>query len=128
MASGDKLKLDIVTIERKVGEYEDVDLVLLPGIEGEMGVLPNHAPVLTALRPGVIMIRMGDREELFAVGGGFVDVHPKHVTVLAQSAEHSDEIDVERAEAARRRAEEVMETQPEPAWRRCAPSPSPRRG
>ena len=113
MASGDKLALDIVTIERKVWEDDGIDLVLIPGIEGEMGVLPNHAPVLTALRPGVVKIKKGDNEEFFAVGGGFVDVNPKKVVILAQTAEHSEEIDLERAEAAYQRAKKVMEEEPD---------------
>lgn len=108
-----KLALEIVTIERKVWEEDDVDMIVLPGSEGELGILPQHTPLLTALKPGVILIRRKGVEELFAVGGGFVDVRPDKVIVLAQSAEHSEEIDAERAEAARQQAEEILKHPPE---------------
>ncbi|MGB0384971.1 MAG: F0F1 ATP synthase subunit epsilon [Ardenticatenaceae bacterium] len=108
-----KLALDIVTIERKVWEDDGVDMVILPGTEGELGILPKHTPLLTALNPGVILIRKGDVEELFAVSGGFADVRPDKVIVLAQSAEHSEEIDAQRAEEARERAAEALENPPE---------------
>jgi F-type H+-transporting ATPase subunit epsilon len=108
-----KLALEIVTIERKVWEEDDVDMIVLPGSEGELGILPKHTPLLTALKPGVILIRRDGVEELFAVGGGFVDVRPDKVIVLAQSAEHSEEIDAERAEAARQQAEEILKHPPE---------------
>ncbi|MBA3533165.1 MAG: F0F1 ATP synthase subunit epsilon [Ardenticatenales bacterium] len=103
-----KLALEIVTIERKVWEDDGLDMIILPGADGELGILPSHTPLLTALKPGVIVIRKGGSEELFAVGGGFADVRPTKVTVLADTAEHSEEIDAERAEAARRQAEEVL--------------------
>jgi F-type H+-transporting ATPase subunit epsilon len=108
-----KLALEIVTIERKVWEEDDVDMIVLPGSEGELGILPQHTPLLTALKPGVILIRRKGVEEFFAVGGGFVDVRPDKVIVLAQSAEHSEEIDAERAEAARQQAEELLKHPPE---------------
>ena len=108
-----KLALDIVTIERKVWEDDGLDMIVLPGTEGELGILPRHTPLLTALNPGVIVIRKGNVEELFAVSGGFVDVRPDKVIVLAQAAEHSEEIDAERAEAARQQAAEALENPPE---------------
>ncbi|HEX8681824.1 MAG TPA: F0F1 ATP synthase subunit epsilon [Ardenticatenaceae bacterium] len=111
----EKLSLDIVTIERKVWEDTDLDMVILPGADGELGILPHHAPLLTALKPGVILLRKGGHDELFAVGGGFADVRPNKVTVLAETAEHSEEIDLERAEAARRSAEELLQREPESA-------------
>jgi F-type H+-transporting ATPase subunit epsilon len=102
------LKLDIVTAERNV--YSDeVDMVTAPGIEGELGILPRHAPLMTALQPGELRIRKGDEVEYFAIGGGFLEVRPDRVIVLADSAERADEIDIERAEAARRRAEEMLQ-------------------
>ena len=102
-----KLKLDIVTAERNV--YSDeVDMVTAPGIEGELGILPRHAPLMTALQPGELRIRKGDEVEYFAIGGGFMEVRPDRVIVLADSAERADEIDIERAEAARRRAEQML--------------------
>lgn len=102
-----KLWLDIVTAERTV--YSDeVDMVIAPGIEGELGILPRHAPLLTALQVGELRIKKRGREELFAIGGGFMEVRPDHVIVLADTAEYAEEIDVERAEAARQRAETLL--------------------
>lgn len=75
-----------------------------------MGILPNHSPLLSALDFGEVVVRKDGREEYFAIGGGFVEVQPDHVTILADSAEQADEIDVERAERARVQAEEVMRT------------------
>ena len=86
----------------------DVDIVVLPGAGGEMGVLPKHAPVLTTLKYGVIKVRKGGQEELFTVAGGVAEVQPDIVTVLADRAENIQEIDVVRAEAARKRAEEYI--------------------
>jgi F-type H+-transporting ATPase subunit epsilon len=101
------LRLDIVTAERNVYSA-DVDMVTAPGIEGELGVLPRHAPIITALRPGELRIHKGDQVEFFAIGGGFMEVRPDRVIVLADSAEHAEEIDIERAEAARQRAEKLL--------------------
>jgi F-type H+-transporting ATPase subunit epsilon len=102
------LRLDIVTVERLVYS-EEVDMVIAPGIEGELGILPRHAPLLTALTFGELRVKRGDEEDSFAIGGGFIEVQPDQVTVLADAAERADEIDLERAEAARRRAEEKIE-------------------
>lgn len=89
--------------------YEgDVDIVVLPGTDGEMGILPHHAPLLTTLQYGVIKVRVNDVEEIFTVSGGVAEVQPTIVTVLAAAAEHIAEIDIERAEAARTRAEEAL--------------------
>lgn len=107
-----KLSLEIVTIERKVYEADDVDMVIAPGVAGEMGILPRHTPVLTALRPGELIIRRGSVDEPFAVGGGFMEVTPTRVIVMADSAEHVDEIDIARAEEARRRAQEMLRAGP----------------
>src|ERR1043166_9106929 len=79
------------------------------GADGELGVLPHHAPLMTILRPGTLTIRHGGEEEQLLVGGGFLEVLPDRVTVLADVAEHADEISVERAEEARRRAQERLE-------------------
>lgn len=109
------MSLEIVTIERKVYEADDVEMVIAPGVEGELGILPRHTPVLTALKPGELIIRRsGGIEEPFAIGGGFMEVRPNKVIVLADTAEHVDEIDVERAEAARRRAEQLLREGPPP--------------
>jgi F-type H+-transporting ATPase subunit epsilon len=102
------LRLDIVTGERNVYS-DDVDMVTAPGIEGELGILPRHAPLMTALQPGELRIRQGDDVEFFAVGGGFMEVRPDRVIILAESAEYAAEIDIERAEAARERAERMLE-------------------
>lgn len=100
---------DIVTQERMVYSGE-VDYVSLPGTEGMMGVLPNHAPLLTALDFGEVMVRVKGDEEFFAIGGGFAEIRPDRVVVLADSAEQAEEIDLERAQQARERAEEAMAT------------------
>jgi len=102
------LKLDIVTVERLVYS-EDVDMVIAPGIDGEMGILPRHAPLLTALTYGELRVKRGDDEDSFAISGGFMEVQPDRVTVLADTAERAEEIDLERAEAARRRAEDRLQ-------------------
>jgi F-type H+-transporting ATPase subunit epsilon len=98
---------DIVTQERLVYSRE-VDIVLLPGVEGQMGILPNHTSLLTALDFGEVVTRAGGIEEYFAIGGGFAEVQPDRVIVLADSAESAAEIDLERAQAARERAEKAM--------------------
>ena len=87
----------------------DVDIVVLPGAAGEMGVLPNHAPLLTTLNFGVIKVRTKGKEEIFTVAGGVAEIQPDIVTVLADAAENIMEIDQKRAEAARKREEEVLE-------------------
>lgn len=103
------IQCDIITQERIVFSGQ-VDSVNLPGSEGRMGILPNHSPLLSTLDFGEVMVRTAGREEFFAIGGGFVEIQPDHVTILADSAEQADEIDVERAERARELAEEVMRT------------------
>ena len=103
------LKLEIVTQERRVYSAEDVEMVIAPGSEGEMGILPRHAPLITSLEEGVMRVkRAGGGEEVLAIHGGFMEVLPDHVTVLADAAERADEIDLARAEEARQRAEELM--------------------
>jgi F-type H+-transporting ATPase subunit epsilon len=86
----------------------DVDIVVLPGAEGEMGILPNHSPLLTTLKFGIITVRSQGNEEHFTVAGGIAEVQPEIITILADSAENVEEIDVERAESARKRAEEAL--------------------
>ena len=103
------LHLEIVTVERKIFD-DHVNMVIAPGTEGVLGILPHHTPLLTALDFGELQIkRDGEEDQFLAIGGGFMEVQPDHVVVLADSAEHIDEIDLERAEAARRRAEEMLE-------------------
>jgi len=101
------IRCEIVSQDRTVFAG-DVDIVVLPGAGGEMGILPNHAPVLTTLKYGVIKIRRAGKEDVFAVAGGVAEVQPAIVTVLADAAENVEEIDVARAEAARQRAEEIL--------------------
>ena len=86
----------------------DVDIVVLPGSAGEMGILPHHAPVLAILKYGVIKIRIDGKEELFTVAGGLAEVQPDIVTILADAAENVEEIDITRAQAAKKRAEEAI--------------------
>ena len=102
------IRCEIVSQDRTVFE-DDVDIVVLPGMDGEMGILPHHAPLLTTLKYGLIKVRMKDKEQIFTVAGGVAEVQPDIITVLADAAENVAEIDEERAEAARRRAEEMLE-------------------
>jgi len=101
------IRCEIVSQDRTVFQG-DVDIVVLPGSSGEMGILPHHAPVLTTLKYGVIKVRRHGQEELFAVAGGVAEVQPKIVTVLADAAENIAEIDVVRAKAAKQRAEAAL--------------------
>lgn len=103
-----KLTVEIVTAERKVYEGE-VDMVVAPGAQGSVGILPRHAPLLTTLVPGVVTLKRDGEEELLAVGGGFLQVNANRVLVLADSAEREDEIDEERAQRARARALQAMQ-------------------
>ena len=99
--------LRVVSVERSLFEG-DVDFVVANGADGELGILPRHAPLMTILKPGALKIRHGGNEELLFVGGGFLEVLPDRVTVLADVAEHADEISVQQAEEARRRAQEKL--------------------
>jgi F-type H+-transporting ATPase subunit epsilon len=99
--------LRVVSVERSLFEG-DVDFVVANGAAGELGILPHHAPLMTILKPGVLKIRQGNEDQLLFVGGGFLEVLPDRVTVLADVAEHAEEISVERAEEARRRAQERL--------------------
>jgi F-type H+-transporting ATPase subunit epsilon len=102
-----KLALEVVTPD-KLLIREEVDEVQLPGAEGYLGVLPGHTPFLATLKIGELWYRKGQDRTYLAVAGGFVEVLPDRVTVLAQVAERAHDIDVERAEAAKRRAEERL--------------------
>ena len=105
MALPTKLTLEIVTPERSLAS-EEVDEVQLPGSEGYFGVLPGHAPLLATLQVGELWYRIGQEKHYLAVAFGFAEVLPERVTVLAQIAERPEDIDVPRAEAAKKRAEE----------------------
>jgi F-type H+-transporting ATPase subunit epsilon len=103
------VKLEIVTPERLVFD-ETVDAVTLPGSEGELGVLPHHAPLISTLGIGELKIRAGGVEEYFAIVGGFVQVLPDKVVVMAETADMASEIDLEKAAEARRDAERALES------------------
>ena len=105
MAIPTKILLEIVTPDRALVR-EEVDEIQLPGSEGYLGVLPGHTPLLTTLKVGELWYRVGQEKHFLAVAGGFVEVLPGRVTVLAQIAERAQDIDVTRAEAAKKRAEE----------------------
>ncbi|MBM3144058.1 MAG: ATP synthase F1 subunit epsilon [Chloroflexi bacterium] len=107
------IRCEIVSQDRMIFEG-DVDTVVLPGAEGEMGILPRHAPLLTTLKFGVIKVRSKGKEEVFTVSGGVAEVQPDIVTILADAAENVEEIDVARAEAARERAEKYLAEGPPP--------------
>jgi F-type H+-transporting ATPase subunit epsilon len=103
------LRLEIITPERKV--YDDeVDMVIAPGSEGYLGILPHHTPLLTGLGRGEFRVKKGGVEETLAVFGGFMDVRGDRVVVLTDIAEHSDEIDEQREQEARERAQRALET------------------
>jgi F-type H+-transporting ATPase subunit epsilon len=103
------IQLEIVTPER-LAYSDEVDAVVLPGSEGEMGVLPHHAPLLATLGIGELRIRKGGAEEAFAIVGGFVQVRPDKVVVMAETADMASEIDIEKAQEARREAERALES------------------
>ena len=103
-----KLSVEIVTAERQVLAEDDVDMVVAPGSEGVVGILPRHAPLLTLLNPGVIRIKKHGAESAMAVGGGFLQVNADRVLILADTAERGEEIDAARAEEARRQAEQAL--------------------
>lgn len=105
------IRCEIVSQDRLVYEG-DVDIVVIPGAEGEMGILPEHAPLLTTLALGVVKVRTGTQEEIFTVTGGLAEVQPEIVTILADAAENVEEIDIARAEEAKKRAEELLEQGP----------------
>jgi F-type H+-transporting ATPase subunit epsilon len=104
-----KFELRVVSVERSLFEGE-VEFLVANGAIGEIGVLARHAPLMTILKPGPLRIQetIGGPEEVLFVGGGFLEVLPDRVTVLADVAEHADEISLERAEEARRRAQERL--------------------
>jgi len=100
-------RLEIVTAERMVYS-DDVDMVIAWGIEGQLGILPHHAPLMTMLQPGELIVKKDNKETYMAVSGGFLEVRPDKVIVLADACERAGEIDKTRAEEAKRQAEEIM--------------------
>lgn len=105
----EKLTLEVITPERKVLS-QAVDEVVVPGMDGELGILPDHTPLISRLQTGVLSFRAGTERQLLHVSGGFVEVLPGHVSVLSDVAERPDEIDLERAQRARERAERRLAT------------------
>ena len=105
------MMLEITTAERQVFG-EEVDMLIAPGVDGQLGILPRHAPLMTMLRPGELTIRKGGADTYFAVTGGFMEVLANHVTILADACEHSEEINEERAQEAMRRAQERISSRP----------------
>ena len=101
------IALRVVSVERSLFEG-DVDFIVANGADGELGILPHHAALMTSLKPGTLKITQGDKETLLFVGGGFLEVLPDRVTVLADTAERAEEISIERAEAARKHAQEKL--------------------
>lgn len=106
------LTLQIITPERIVFQEENVESITLPGADGELTILPQHAALMTALRPGPVLFRRGGEEVDLALSGGFMEVRDDKVIILADTAERSDEIDGERAEEARKRAQEAIQHSP----------------
>jgi len=105
------LRLEIVTAEGTVFA-DDVNEVVAWGIEGQLGILPHHVPLMTMLQPGDLLIKKDNEEHYLAISGGFLEVRPDKVIILADACERAEEIDIERAEAARRRADEILKTRP----------------
>ena len=102
-----KLQFEIVTAESVV-HSDEVDLLVVPGIDGEMAILPSHAPLMTMLQPGELIVRKGGEDSSIFVSGGFFELMNDKVTILADSAERAEEIDLSRAEEAKKRAEEKV--------------------
>lgn len=103
------MRLEVITTGRQVLD-EQVEMIIAPGASGVLGILPKHAPLMSALDPGELEVRVVGKDPMFiAIGGGFIDVQPDHVVVLADSAEHAHEIDLQRAQEARRAAHDHME-------------------
>ena len=102
-------KLEIVTPEKMIFSGE-VSSVLAWGVEGQLGILPHHAPLMTILQPGDLVIKKDDQEDTLTLSGGFLEVRPDKVVVLADACERAEEIDVARAEEAKKRAQEALKT------------------
>ena len=98
------LSVELVTPERHLLDEANIDMVIAPGADGQFAVLPNHAPLITELQAGVLVLRRNDSDQLLAISGGFFEVLRDKITVLADSSERSTEIDLERAQKARDRA------------------------
>ena len=106
-----KIDFDIVTAEKLIYS-EQIDVLIAPGTEGQLAILPNHAPLLTALQPGELTILNDNKYKQMVISGGFMEVMPDKITVLADTAERIEDIDEERAEKALKRAEEKIASNP----------------
>jgi F-type H+-transporting ATPase subunit epsilon len=107
------MMLEIITAERQVFS-DEVDMVVAPGIDGQLGILPRHAPLMTMLKPGELTVRKAGEEDMYvAVSGGFMEVLGNRVSILADACERSDEIDEERAQQAVQRAQERLASRSE---------------
>jgi F-type H+-transporting ATPase subunit epsilon len=109
------IRCDIVSQDRLVFSGE-ANMVIVPGIQGEMGILPNHAPLLSTLKFGILRVRYRGQEQVFTIAGGVIEVQPDVITVMADAAENVQEIDINRAEAAKKRAEEILKQGPPPDY------------
>jgi F-type H+-transporting ATPase subunit epsilon len=107
------IRCEIVSQDRQVF-VGDADMIIVPGVQGEMGILPNHAPLLSTLKFGILRVRYMGQEQIFTIAGGVIEVQPNLVTIMADSAENVQEIDISRAEAAKKRAEEILKQGPPP--------------
>jgi len=103
------IRLEIVTAERQTFS-DDVNVVIAPGVEGQLGILPHHAPLMTMLQSGELVIKKGSEEDYLFISGGFLEVRPDKVIILADACERCEEIDVARAEEAKRRSEERLKS------------------
>ena len=114
-----KLHVGVLTVEG-VRFNGEADFVVAPGSQGELGILPRHIPLLTPLKAGAVKVRNANEEQFFFVSGGFLEVRPDQVTILADSAERAEDIDESRAEEARRRAQSSIEQKATDADRAAA--------
>ena len=103
------IKLDVVTAEQVIWS-DDISMVIAPGVEGQLGILPHHTPLMTTLQPGELRIKRGEEEVSLAITGGFLEVRPDRIVVLADAAERAEQIDITRAEEARQRAAQRLAT------------------
>lgn len=108
------LHVEVVTQERMLFEEREADMIIIPGAEGEMGVLPNHAPLLTTMKLGELRVKKGNAEESFVIYGGVVEVRPDKVVVLADAADFTANINLAEIEAARERAAKILAEGPPP--------------
>lgn len=100
-------KIDIIAPD-KVALQDEIEFLAVPAYDGEMGILPGHAPLLAQLRPGILRLKKSEEVKLFAISGGFIEVHPQRVEVFAETAEMAEDIDVERVRTAEKRARDTI--------------------